>query len=120
LVAVNTAAEDIPRGVLVVVVASPTSATLDHIMSSCNAPNDALLRWTLAKRKMIIQKYSIPGGSATAHATLQSVVTAADDTDGLPTLEDSIDEFDDTKVSVPFISVAFSSSLSPGRDLSLF
>jgi hypothetical protein len=28
--------------------------SLDHILSSCTAPDDALLRWTLAKRKMII------------------------------------------------------------------
>jgi hypothetical protein len=28
--------------------------SVDHILSSCNAPHDALLRWTLAKRKMII------------------------------------------------------------------
>jgi hypothetical protein len=94
--------------------------SLDHIMSSCNAPNHALLRWTLAKRKMIVQKYGTPGGSATAHATLLSDVTAADDIDSMPTLEDCIDEYDDTEVSVPFNSVAFSSSLSPGRDLSQF
>jgi hypothetical protein len=30
--------------------------SLDHILSSCTAPDDALLRWTLAKRKMITQK----------------------------------------------------------------
>jgi hypothetical protein len=30
---------------------------LDHIMSSCTAPDDALMRWTIAKRKMIIEKY---------------------------------------------------------------
>jgi hypothetical protein len=28
--------------------------SLDHILSSCTAPDDALMRWTLAKRKMII------------------------------------------------------------------
>jgi hypothetical protein len=27
---------------------------LDHITSSCTAPYDALLRWTMAKRKMIV------------------------------------------------------------------
>jgi hypothetical protein len=68
---------------------------------------------------MIIQKYGTPGGSACAHAALLSDVTA-DDTDGLPTLEDYTDEYDDTEVSVPFNSVAFSSSLTPGRDLSRF
>jgi hypothetical protein len=78
------------------------------------------MRWTLAKRKMMIHKYSTPCGSATAHTALLSDVTAADDTDGMSTLEDCTDEYDDTEVGVPFMSVAFSSSLSPGRDLSLF
>jgi hypothetical protein len=44
----------------------------------------------------------------------------ADDTDILPTIEDCTDEYHDTEVSVPFNSVAFSSSLTPGRDLSQF
>jgi hypothetical protein len=91
---------------------------MDHIMSSCSAPDDALMRWTFVKRKMIVQKYGTPCGFATTHAALLSDVTAADDTDGLPTLEECIDEYDDTQVSVPFSFVAFSSSLSPGRNLS--
>jgi hypothetical protein len=66
---------------------------------------------------MIIQKYGTHGGSASAHAALMSDVTA-DDTESMPTLEDCTDEYDDTGVSVPFIFVAFSSSLTPGRDLS--
>jgi hypothetical protein len=93
--------------------------SMDHILSSCNAPRDALLRWTLAKRKMIVQKHGTPCGSAPAHAALLSDVTAADDPDGMPALEDCTDEYDDTEVRVPFSSVAFSSSVSPGRDLSL-
>jgi hypothetical protein len=68
---------------------------------------------------MRIQKYGTPAGSAFAHAALLSNVTA-DDTDGLPTLEDCTYEYDDTEVSVPFSYVAFSSSLTPGRDLSQF
>jgi hypothetical protein len=40
---------------------------------------------------MIVQKYGTPGGFATAHAAMLSDVTAADDTDGLPTLEDCTD-----------------------------
>jgi hypothetical protein len=89
---------------------------LDHILSSCSAPDDALLRWTLAKRKMIIQRYGAPGGSHYAHAAMLSEVPA-DDSDSLPTLEECTDEYDDTEVSVPFSSVAFSSSLTPGRNL---
>ena len=93
--------------------------SLDHILSSCTAPDDALLRWTLAKRKMIIQKYGTPGGSHFAHAAVLSDVPA-DDSDSLPTLEECTDEYDDTEVSVPFSSVAFSSSLTPGRNLSQY
>jgi hypothetical protein len=59
--------------------------SLDHILSSCTAPDDALLRWTLAKRKMIIQKYGAAGGSHFAHAALLNDVPA-DDSDSLPTL----------------------------------
>jgi hypothetical protein len=66
---------------------------------------------------MIIQKYGTLGGSASLHATLLSNVTA-NDTNSLPTLEDCTDEYDDTEVSVPLSSFAFSSSLTPGRDLS--
>jgi hypothetical protein len=76
------------------------------------------MRWTLAKRKMIISKYGTHGGSA-SHATLLRGVTA-DDTDSLPTLEDCTHAYDDIEVSVPFSFVAFSSSLTPGRDLSQF
>jgi hypothetical protein len=91
--------------------------SLDHIMSSCTTPDDALLRWTNAKRKMIIQKYGAPSGSHSAHAALQSDVPA-DDSDSLSTLEVCTDEYDDTEVSFPFSSVAFSSSLTLGRNLS--
>jgi hypothetical protein len=69
---------------------------------------------------MILQKYGTPCGSASAHAALLNDGTAADDLDGLPTLEDCTDEYDDTEVNVPFSYVAFSSSLTPGRDLSQF
>jgi hypothetical protein len=44
----------------------------------------------------------------------------AADTDSLSTLEDCIDEYDDTDVSVLFSYVAFSSSHIPCRDLSEF
>jgi hypothetical protein len=91
--------------------------SLDHILSSCTAPDDALRRWTLAKRKMIVQKYGSPGGSASTHAALLSDVPI-DESDSLPTLEDCMDEHDDTEVSVPFRFVPFSSSITRGRDLS--
>jgi hypothetical protein len=92
---------------------------MDHILSSCTAPDDALLRWTLAKRKIIVQKYGALGGSHSAHAALL-IDVPADDSDSLPTLEECTDEYDDNEVSVPFSSVAFSSSLTHGRSLSQF
>jgi hypothetical protein len=90
---------------------------MDHIMSSCTALDDAFLKWTLTKRKMIVPKHGTPGGSALKHAALLSDVPI-DEYDGPPTLEDCTDEYDDTEVSVPFSSVAFSSSITPCRDLS--
>jgi hypothetical protein len=93
--------------------------SMDHILSSCTARDDALMRWTIAKRKMIIQKYGAPSGSHLAHVALLSDVPA-DDSDRLPTLQECTDEYDDTEASVPFSSVAFSSSLTPGRNLSHF
>jgi hypothetical protein len=92
---------------------------LDHILSFCTAPDDALLRWTIAKRKLIIHKFGAPGGSHSAHAALLSDVPT-DDSDSPPPLEECTDEYDDTEVSVPSSSVAFSSSLTHGRNLSLF
>jgi hypothetical protein len=44
------------------------SGSLDHVLSSCTAPNDALLEWTIAKHKMIVQNYGTLGGPAFAHA----------------------------------------------------
>jgi hypothetical protein len=90
--------------------------SMDHIMSSCTAPDDAFLKWTLAKRKMIVHKYGTPGGSACAHAALLSDISA-DETDSLPTLEECTDKYDDAEVSVRFSFVAFSSSITHGRDL---
>jgi hypothetical protein len=73
---------------------------------------------------MTVQKYGAPGGTTSAHAALLSDDPAddasADDTDSLPTLEDCADDYNDDEVSVPFSSVAFSSSLAVGRNLSQF
>jgi hypothetical protein len=91
-------------------------------MSAYIAPDDAILKWNLAKRKMTVHKYGAPGGTPFAHVALLSDVPAdnapADDTDSLLTLEDCADDYDDDEVIVPFSSVAFSSSLAPGRNLS--
>jgi hypothetical protein len=93
-------------------------------MSACTAPDDAFLKWKLAKRKMTVQKYGAPGGTTFAHAALLSDVPAddapVDDADSLRTLEDCADDCDDDEVSVPFTSVAFTYSLTPCRNLSQF
>jgi hypothetical protein len=70
-------------------------------MDSCTAPDEALLRWAIAKRKMIIQKYGAPCGSHSAHDALLSAVPA-DDSDSLSTLEECTDEYDDTEVGVSY------------------
>jgi hypothetical protein len=88
-------------------------------MSSCIARYDALLKWTRAKRKMIIQKYGTPCSSVSARTALLSDVPAGD-TDILPTLEECTNGYDDTEVKIPFSCVAFSSSLTHGRDLTQF
>jgi hypothetical protein len=73
---------------------------------------------------MLVHKYGAPSGTTSAHAALLSDVPAddasADDADSLPTLEDYGDDCYDDDVSVPFSSVAFSSSLTPCRNLSQF
>jgi hypothetical protein len=66
----------------------------DHILSSCTASDDALLKWTLAKRKMIVKKYGTPAGCASAHTAIMRDVPT-DDLDTMPTLEECTDEFDD-------------------------
>jgi hypothetical protein len=64
------------------------------------------MKWTLAKRKMTVQKYGTLGGPVSAHTALLSDVPT-DDADAMPTLEDCTDEYGDTEVIVPFNYVAF-------------
>jgi hypothetical protein len=68
---------------------------------------------------MFVQKYGTHGGSASAHAAHLSDVPT-NDADVLPILEDCTDKYDDIVVRVSFSSLAFSSSLAHGRDLSQF
>jgi hypothetical protein len=44
--------------------------SLDYIMSSGTASDDALLKWTRAKRKFIVQQYGTPNGTPPAHDAL--------------------------------------------------
>jgi hypothetical protein len=93
--------------------------SLSHISSSCTASDDALMKYTLAKRKMIVKKHGTPAGCASAHVAMLSDVPI-DDPCPMPTLEECTGEFDDIEVSVPFTFVGFSSSIAPGRNLSQF
>jgi hypothetical protein len=95
------------------------SGSFNHIMSSCTTSDDSFLKWTLAKRIMIILKYGTLGGHTLAHAALLSDVPT-DDLKVVPNLVESTDEYGYIEVSVPLSSVAFSSSLAPSRDLSIF
>jgi hypothetical protein len=91
--------------------------SLNHIMLSCTASDKALLRLSLAKRKMIVQMYRTPGGNALLSDVSHddSHVPASLD---MPTMEECTCEDDDIEVSVSFNYGAFSSSLTPDRDLS--
>jgi hypothetical protein len=71
------------------------NGSLNHIMSSCSTSDNALLKWTLAKRKMIVQNHGTHGGNAFAHAALLSDVST-DDNKIMPTLDEYTDEYDDT------------------------
>jgi hypothetical protein len=97
--------------------------SLDHILSSCTASHDALMKWTLAKPKLIVHKYG-HNNIAPARAALLSDLSHADTFPhaplDVPTVEECTDVYDDTKVSLSFSSVAFTSSLTPGCELSNF
>jgi hypothetical protein len=88
-------------------------------MYACTSPDDAILKWNLAKRKMTVQKYGAPGGSTSAHAALLSNVPAddapADDTDSLPTLEDCADDYDDHPSPKVVTYHSYGSLIPPAR-----
>jgi hypothetical protein len=90
---------------------------MDHILSSCTTSDDALRKWILVELKMILKKYSALGSFAYVHTALLSDVPTYDP-DVLPILEECTDEYDDIEVSVPFTSIAFSSSIALGRGIS--
>jgi hypothetical protein len=94
---------------------------LDHILSSCTASYDALLKWTLAKRKMIVQKHGAPSGQA-SHTALLSDMHKSDTNGNAPVAGPSemecTGEYDNTEVGTTYCFIAFSSSTTPGRDLS--
>jgi hypothetical protein len=97
---------------------------LDHILLSCTASDDALLKWTRAKRNLIVQKYGTPNGIAIRVRGLLSDISRAYPSPhpalDVSALQECTDDYDDTEVSVPFSFVAFSPSFPPGRDLCQF
>jgi hypothetical protein len=93
-------------------------------MRSYTSTYDALRKWTLAKRKMIVQKYGTPSGHASHHNALRSDMHHSD-TDGAapgasPLEMECTYEYDDAEVITIFCSIAFSASTLPGRDISQF
>jgi hypothetical protein len=80
--------------------------SLGHILSSCMASDDALVKWTLTKRKMIVHTYGNPSGNyAFVHAAHLSDVSNDDShvhaSHDMPTLEECTGEYNDIDVSVP-------------------
>jgi hypothetical protein len=76
------------------------------------------LKWSLAKRKMLVQKYGTPSGLA-SHVVLLGDVHQSDvESDALgagPSKMECGDEYDDKGASVSFNFVAFFASAPPGR-----
>jgi hypothetical protein len=81
------------------------------------------LKWTLAKRTLIDKKYG-HNNTVSVRAALPSDLPHADTFPhvplDVPTLEECTDVYDDIEVGLSFNSVAFSSSLTLGRDRSNF
>jgi hypothetical protein len=90
----------------------------NHVGSTCNAPYAYVLRWTLAKRKQIAEKYAgqppLTPHLSEVHAHMASVEDAAD---GEPLDYDMHEEYDDIEVSNSFASVAFASFASYVADM---
>jgi hypothetical protein len=92
----------------------------NHVWSTCKAPDADVLRWTLAKRKQIAEKYA---GQPPPTAHLSDLPTEGDAVAGDAAIEDVLeydmqDEYDDTEVGTSFASVAFTSATANVADLS--
>jgi hypothetical protein len=91
------------------------------IWSTCKAPDAYVLRWTLAKRKQIAEKYA-GQPPPTAHLSdCPTDVVSEGDAAAEDALEyDMQDEYDDTEVGTSFASVAFTSAAALVADLSKY
>jgi hypothetical protein len=86
----------------------------NHVWSTCKAPDADVLRWTLAKRKHIAEKYAgQPPPTAHLSDLPADVASEGDVADGDALEYDMHDEYDDTS----FASVAFASAAAPVADL---
>jgi hypothetical protein len=85
----------------------------NHVWSTCKAPNADVLRWTLAKRKHIAEKYAGQPPPTTHLSHVPADMASVEDaTDCGPHEYDMENEYDDTAVSTSFACVAFASSAS--------
>jgi hypothetical protein len=76
-----------------------------------------LLKWTLAKRRMIVQKYGTPSEHASHNARLSDVHQSDADIDATgagPSEMECTYEYDDIEASGTFSSVPLSASTPPG------
>jgi hypothetical protein len=91
----------------------------NHVWSTCKAPDADVLRWTLAKRKQIAEKYAgQPPPTAHLSYVPADMGSVEDDAEGDALEYDMQDEYDDTEVGTSFASVAFASAASTVVDLS--
>jgi hypothetical protein len=91
----------------------------NHVWSTCKAPDADVLRWTVAKRKQIAEKYARqPPPTAHLSDVHADMASVEDATDGEPLDYDMHDECDDTEVSTSFAYVAFASFASSVANLS--
>jgi hypothetical protein len=90
----------------------------NHVWSTYKAHDADVLRWTLAKRKQIAEKYARQS-PPTAHLSDVATDTVPfEDAIGCPQEYDMEDEYDDTAVITSFAYVAFISSASSITNLS--
>jgi hypothetical protein len=91
----------------------------NHVWSTCKAPHADVLRWRLAKRKHVAEKYAgQPPPTAHVSDVPADMASVEDAIDGEPLAYDMHDEYDDTTVSTSFASVAFASYALYVADLS--
>jgi hypothetical protein len=90
----------------------------NHVWSTCKAPNADVLRWTLAKRKQIAEKYAGHPPPTKHVSDVAATFAPVEDDTHCPVEYEMQDEYDDKEESVSFTSVAFASRASSIADMS--